>query len=266
MSDTPSSAPEPAAGSGPAGWPPSWPPSGPAGGSEGNGRRRVVVAVLAAVLVVAGAVLVPLLIVGGDDEPGTGDDAETAVPATASASRAEPSSRPTRRGGDPRPAPSPSTSFPPVKPGDDLSAVKVYNDLPSSHVDYDIAYDPVPPVGGPHAPTWIECGVYDEPIREENGVHDLEHGSVWITYDAAKLDADDIDALADALPDNGIMSPYPGIPAPVVVTVWGRQLLLTGADDPRLQLFIDEYAGSSTAPEPFFSCDGGISPEDAVPR
>jgi hypothetical protein len=264
VSDTSSSASGPAAGSGPDGWPPSWPPSGPTGGSDGRGRSRVALAVLAAALVVAAAIVVPLLVAGGDDEPGTGADAETGAPATATASR-EPSPRPSRSG-DPRPEPSPSTSFPPVKPGDDLSAVKVYNDLPSTHVDYDIAYDPVPPVGGPHAPTWIECGVYDEPIREENAVHDLEHGSVWITYDAAKLDDDDIATLAAALPDNGIMSPYPGIPAPVVVTVWGRQLLLTGADDPRLELFIDEYAGSSTAPEPFFSCDGGISPEDAIPR
>ena len=28
-------------------------------------------------------------------------------------------------------------------------------------------YDPVPPVGGPHAPVWLDCGVYDEQVREE---------------------------------------------------------------------------------------------------
>ena len=40
-------------------------------------------------------------------------------------------------------------------------------------------------------------------------MHDLEHGTVWITYDP-DLDADDVAALADQLPQNGILSPYPG--------------------------------------------------------
>ena len=43
-----------------------------------------------------------------------------------------------------------------------------------------------------HAPEWLDCGVYDEPVREENAVHDLEHGTVWISYDP-DLDADDVD-------------------------------------------------------------------------
>ena len=72
------------------------------------------------------------------------------------------------------------------------------------------------------------------------------------------LDDADVARLADALPDNGILSPYDGLPAPVVVTVWGRQLALTGADDPRLKVFIDTYSDGHTAPEPFASCAGGI--------
>ena len=84
----------------------------------------------------------------------------------------------------------------------------------------------------------------------------LEHGAVWITYDPG---ADvDVAALEDALPQNGILSPYDGLDAPVVVTVWGRQLELDGADDPRLELFIDTLGGGETAPEPFASCAGGV--------
>ena len=45
----------------------------------------------------------------------------------------------------------------------------------------------------------------------------------------------------------------------MVVTVWGRQLDLTGADDPRLELFIDEYSEGVTSPEPFASCAGGAT-------
>ena len=40
--------------------------------------------------------------------------------------------------------------------------------------------------------------------------------------------------------------------------MWGRQLALTGADDPRLRLFIAAFGDGHTAPEPFASCAGGI--------
>ena len=145
----------------------------------------------------------------------------------------------------------------------DLSEVASYPDLSNQHSPDDIDYPQTPPVGGPHAPVWLDCGVYDEPVRDENAVHDLEHGTVWITYDP-ELDQDDVDELAAALPQNGILSPYDGLPAPVVVTVWGKQLALTGADDPRLGLFIDEFGNGVTAPEPFASCAGGVRAADGV--
>ncbi|GAB3784063.1 DUF3105 domain-containing protein [Nocardioides ungokensis] len=139
----------------------------------------------------------------------------------------------------------------------DLSEVRDYPDLPRDHVEGDVDYAQVPPVGGKHDPVWLDCGAYDAPVRDENAVHDLEHGSVWITY-RPDLDAAGVRTLADALPQNGILSPYVGLPAPVVVTVWGRQLWLTGADDPRLALFIQRYGAGRTAPEPFASCAGGV--------
>lgn len=137
-----------------------------------------------------------------------------------------------------------------------LDEVRTYDDLDPSHTPDDVDYPQGPAVGGPHDPAWLDCGVYDEPVREENVVHDLEHGTVWIAYDP---DAGiDIDALAGLLPQNGILSPYDGLDSPVVVTVWGRQLALDGADDARLPLFIDTYEGGETAPEPFASCAGGV--------
>jgi hypothetical protein len=140
----------------------------------------------------------------------------------------------------------------------DLSAVKSYDDLSADHTSDDVDYPQSPPVGGEHAPEWLDCGVYDVPVREENAVHDLEHGTVWISYDPDLGDGD-VDELADELPQNGILAPYPGLTAPVVVTVWGRQLALDGADDSRLELFIRTYGGGETAPEPNVTCAGGIS-------
>ncbi len=130
------------------------------------------------------------------------------------------------------------------------------------------AYQQSPPPGGPHFPAWLECGVYADPVPDEMAVHDLEHGAFWFAYDPEALSDDEIQQLASALPDNGIMAPYADLSAPVVVTVWERQLALTGVDDPRLPLFLTEYAGGTTAPEPMASCAGGITEERdlGVPR
>ncbi len=102
-------------------------------------------------------------------------------------------------------------------------------------------------------------------MRDENAVHDLEHGTVWITHDPG-MSQSELDALAAQLPDNGIMSPHEDLPAPVVVTVWEAQLALDGADDERLGLFLEEYGDGHTAPEFGASCQGGTpDPQGALP-
>lgn len=142
-----------------------------------------------------------------------------------------------------------------------LDQVRVYDDLPTTHVDGDVDYEQDPPVGGQHADRWLDCGAYETQVRAENVVHDLEHGTVLVTYRPGTSTAD-VERLEALLPDNGILSPWDGLDAPVVVTVWGRQLALTGADDPRLPLFIDTFGAGETAPEPFASCAGGVPDAD----
>ena len=148
----------------------------------------------------------------------------------------------------------------------DLSLVETWEITDRTHTTGDVQYPQNPPAGGPHAPIWLACGVYDDPVRDENAVHDLEHGTVWITHDP-DLSADDVERLAAELPDNGIMSPREGLPSAVVVTVWGAQLQLDGADDERLALFLDEYADGHTAPEFGVTCQGGTpDPQGGLPE
>ena len=147
----------------------------------------------------------------------------------------------------------------------DLSLVETWEITNRAHTTEDVVYPQNPPAGGVHAPIWLACGVYDEPVRDENAVHDLEHGSVWITHDP-ELSADDVEELAAQLPDNGIMSPREDLPSPIVVTVWGAQLQLDGADDARLGLFLEEYGDGHTAPEFGVTCRGGTpDPGGALP-
>ena len=147
----------------------------------------------------------------------------------------------------------------------DLTLVETWDITDRAHTTEDVTYAQDPPAGGAHAPVWLHCGVYDVPVRDENAVHDLEHGTVWITHDP-DLSADDLEALAEQLPAHGIMSPREGLPSPVVVTVWGTQLQLDGADDRRLELFLEEYGDGHTAPEFGVSCQGGTpDPGGALP-
>ena len=143
------------------------------------------------------------------------------------------------------------------EPPPELRDVVTYKDLSRDHVAGEVHYPQSPPVGGAHDPIWLDCGVYDRPVREENAVHSLEHGAVWITYRPG-LSADEIDKLASKLPEKGILSPFEDQDAPVVATVWGAQLELDGPDDPRLDLFIREYGDGHTAPEPTAACVGGV--------
>ena len=65
---------------------------------------------------------------------------------------------------------------------------------PGQHTEGNVDYAQTPPAGGPHDPVWQNCGFYTEPVRDENAVHSLEHGAVWITY-LPSLPQDQVDRL-----------------------------------------------------------------------
>jgi putative peptide zinc metalloprotease protein len=136
--------------------------------------------------------------------------------------------------------------------------VQEYTVTQRTHVDGRVSYPQTPPVGGNHSPVWQNCGFYDTPIANENGVHSMEHGAVWITYQP-DLRLSQVALLHDLArgQDYILVSPYPGLRAPVVASAWGRQIDLTGADDPRLTRFIEKYKQSAQAPERGGPCTGG---------
>ncbi len=140
----------------------------------------------------------------------------------------------------------------------DLSAVKTYQFPSPKHVTGTVAYAQSPPAGGDHDPTWLNCGIYTAAVRNENAVHDLEHGAVWITY-RPDLPAAQITALQTVARGQTYvtLSPYKELPGPVVVTAWGKQLILTGAADNRLPAFIAKYKQGPQTPEPGAPCTGG---------
>jgi hypothetical protein len=139
-----------------------------------------------------------------------------------------------------------------------LTGLATYANLARNHVTGKVTYAQTPPAGGDHSAVWQNCGVYTQPVTNENAVHSLEHGAIWITYQPTLTAAQITTLQADVKPQPyGLLSPYPGLPTPIVATVWGTQLKLQSADDPRLKTFISKYADASLAPEPRGECTGG---------
>lgn len=141
----------------------------------------------------------------------------------------------------------------------DIRGVETFPDLTSKHTTDEVGYAQTPPVGGDHDPTWQNCGVYRQPVRDENAVHSLEHGAVWITYDPAL--ADDEVATLEKLAKNHayvLVSPYEGLGSDIVATAWGYQLRVESADDARLPVFLRKYVLNRELPEVGAPCSNGV--------
>ncbi|MER5859696.1 DUF3105 domain-containing protein [Streptomyces sp900105245] len=132
--------------------------------------------------------------------------------------------------------------------------------LARTHVTTKVSYPMHPPVGGNHNPVWLNCNgdVYTEPVQDENAVHALEHGAVWVTY-TAKAKKADVDALAAKVKKTpySLMSPYANQDAPLILSAWGHQVTVKSARDPEVDKFFAAYVQGRQTPEPGASCTGG---------
>lgn len=157
-------------------------------------------------------------------------------------------------------------------PSDEIEGV-VKQDFPAGlHIgpDQRVAYDRHPPFGGPHDSSWATCmgTVYDKPIREENAVHSLEHGAIWITYNPAEIDSAGIEKLKDRVKGEQYMmlSPHPDQEAPISLQSWGHQLSVDSADDKRIGRFITALRlNPNTYPEIGADCSTIVFDTDNPP-
>lgn len=137
-----------------------------------------------------------------------------------------------------------------------------------------VAYVESPPFGGPHDGFWAACqgNVYPKAVRNENMVHSLEHGAVWIAYHPEKISGPALERLKGYVENKGytMMSPYPGLDSPISLQSWGHQLKLSDPNDPRIGQFIASLRQNPyTTPEQGASCDAlgpGAFDPDNPPR
>ncbi|MEJ7764122.1 MAG: DUF3105 domain-containing protein [Acidimicrobiales bacterium] len=136
-----------------------------------------------------------------------------------------------------------------------------------------------PPVAGRHNPKWLRCDVYDAPVPNEYAVHSLERGAVWFAYRPG-LPAEQVRQLAalakttvrdensvsrdDYAGEFLLISPYEGLPAPIVAVAWATWLAVEDASDPALSRWVTNFAGGNQGGKGRQGCrKDGLTPEKA---
>jgi hypothetical protein len=103
-----------------------------------------------------------------------------------------------------------------------------------------VHYETKPPSSGNHYPIWAAYQTYTDPIPEGFWVHNLEHGTVVLTYncpDGCDSDIAAAQAMIDALPDDpicteqntgvrrrSVMTPDPNLDVKFAASAWGWTL------------------------------------------
>ncbi len=111
------------------------------------------------------------------------------------------------------------------------------------------AYNSNPPTSGPHYTEPAKWGVYSTPLQDEQAIHNLEHGGIWISYkgidDQTKAQ---LETIAKANSGTVIMSPREGDEAKIVLASWTRMEKLDSYDEAKILEFI--RSNKNKSPEP----------------
>lgn len=124
----------------------------------------------------------------------------------------------------------------------------------------DISHATNPPSSGQHYPVWADYGAYDFALPRGYWVHNLEHGSVVVTYScqdcaaevtAAKawLAALEPDAACASGPPRVLLLPDPALDVRWAASSWGFTLRANCFDPEAFSDFYLKHAGQAPAPE-----------------
>lgn len=112
-------------------------------------------------------------------------------------------------------------------------------------------YNSNPPTSGPHAGA-IKGGYYDGEIEDINGVHNLEHGFIWITYRNISTETKArLRKIANRYSGRVVVSERRANDAQITLASWGRfdKMSQEELDEDYVIRFIDKYTNQS--PERF---------------
>lgn len=105
-----------------------------------------------------------------------------------------------------------------------------------------LAYNSNPPTSGPHWPQPADWGVYDMTLPDEQLIHNLEHGGVWISY-KPNLDSDQAAQLKDFVKRYRkiIVEPRDANDSNITLAAWGRLQKLDKYDETTVVKFVEAF-------------------------
>ena len=132
-----------------------------------------------------------------------------------------------------------------ARPGESVSIVsREHINIGDSHEQYNSN----PPTSGPHAGP-APWGFSEQEIADENAIHNLEHGGIWISY--KDLDDQSVEILRDIARKNSqsvLVTPRADNDSSVAVASWGRLMEMDNIDEQAIAEFIRKNKNKS--PEP----------------
>lgn len=110
-------------------------------------------------------------------------------------------------------------------------------------------YNSNPPTSGWHYAQPANWGVYQEELPDEQVIHNLEHGGIWISYkDTDEKTKSDLEAISKRYPGSIIVTPRSANDAKIFLASWGRLQKLESFDETTIIDFIK--ANKNKSPEP----------------
>ncbi len=115
---------------------------------------------------------------------------------------------------------------------------------------YHSEYNSNPPTSGSHYAKEAAWGVYQNELPDEQLIHNLEHGGIWISY---KPDIDqeiktELESIGNRYKKSVIVAPRVKNDSMIALASWGRLEKLDTFDEVEIINFID--ANKNKSPEP----------------
>ncbi len=115
---------------------------------------------------------------------------------------------------------------------------------------YHPEYNSNPPTSGSHYAKEAEWGVYQNELPDEQLIHNLEHGGIWISY---KSDTDlaiksELESIGNKYRGSVVVAPRAKNDSMIALASWGRLEKLDTFDEAEIINFID--ANKNKSPEP----------------
>ncbi len=100
-----------------------------------------------------------------------------------------------------------------------------------------------PPVSGWHYGQTAEWGIYDKELVDQNVIHNLEHGGIWISYkpDAPPELIAKLKEVAGRYSRKIILAPRAANDSPIALAAWGRLDKFDYFDEARIVKFIKAH-------------------------